>query len=64
MTEMEYCCRVQRFLLEADVCPEQDLLHRVDRAKASIAVSRCIDGDFDVGLAIAEEIAERWQLLV
>jgi len=64
MTVLEYCCEVQRLLLEKHVREDQRLLHRVDRAKASIAVSRAIDGRDDRALTIAEDVAERWFLLV
>ena len=64
MDVLDYCWLVLEELLEVDVCPEQGLLYRVDLAKARLAVSRCCCGESDVGLAIAEEIAKRWQLPV
>jgi len=64
MTVQEYCCKVQELLLDADVCPEQGLLHRVDRARASKAVTLSLEGRDDRALELAEDVAERWMLPV
>ena len=64
LTVMEYCWRVQTLLLDADIPQGDEMLHACDRGRAPTAVGLSLEGD-DVGaLAIAEDVAERWSLLV
>lgn len=64
MNVLAYCERVQLYLEEADVCPDQGLLHRLDRVRAKVAVRYAMEGNDVFAREIADDVAERWMLPV
>jgi len=64
VTVLAYCCRVQLLLLEVNVRAYQRDLHLADQGRASLAVSRALEGNETKALELAEDVAERWTLPV
>lgn len=64
MSVHEYCCRVQVLLLDADIPMGDEILHCWDRGRASRAVTLSLEGNDAAALELAEDVAERWLLMV